>query len=79
MGDDVTVATDDEITSGELDSLMDEAETLPVDRPDGLTEMRLYVAVDPDTLRELEQRAAQTGTGVTDAASRALRAGAHAA
>ncbi|MDN5856380.1 MAG: hypothetical protein L0K86_26770, partial [Actinomycetia bacterium] len=71
------MATDDEITSAELDGLLGEAETLSTDRPDGSTEMRLYVAIDADTLRELEQRAAQTGATVTDVASDALRAGTH--
>jgi hypothetical protein len=70
---------DDEITSDELDGLLDEAETLSADRPDGPTQMRLYVAIDGSTLRELEQRAAETGTDVTAAASDALRAGMHAA
>ncbi len=73
------MVNDDEITSAELDDLLDEAETLPVDQPAGSTEVRLYIAVDAETLRQLEQRAAQTGTAVTDAASDALRAGAHAA
>ncbi|MDN5854746.1 MAG: hypothetical protein L0K86_18230 [Actinomycetia bacterium] len=73
------MATDDEITSAELDGLLGEAETLSADRPDGSTEMRLYVAIDAETLRGLEQRAAQTGATVTDVASDALRAGTHAA
>ena len=70
---------DDEITSGELDELLYEAETLRVDRPADGTEVRLYVAVDADTLHELEQRAAATGTDLSAAAANALRAGAHAA
>jgi hypothetical protein len=45
---------DDEITSGELDELLDTAQTLAADRPAGGTEVRLYVAVDADTLHELE-------------------------
>jgi hypothetical protein len=69
---------DDEITSDQLDGLLDEAETLPADRPTGPTQMRLYIAVDEHTLRALEQRAAKTGTDVVDAASDALRAGVHA-
>lgn len=79
MEHNVAVANDDEITSGELDGRLDEAETLHPDRSAGPTEMRLYVAVDADTLRELEQRAAQTGAAVTDAASAALKAGARVA
>jgi hypothetical protein len=70
---------DDEITSGELDDLLDEAETVSADHPAEPTEMRLYVTVDAGTLHELEQRAAETGTDVTAAASDALRAGTHAA
>jgi hypothetical protein len=70
---------DDEITSDELDGLLDEAETLRADRPAEPTEMRLYVTVDASTLRELEHRAAKTGTDVTAAASDALRTGTHAA
>ncbi len=45
----------DEITSEELDGLLDEAETLHVAHAAYGTEVRLYVAVDPDTLHELEQ------------------------
>ncbi len=70
---------DDEITSDELDDLLDTAATLRVDRPAGGTEVRLYVAVDPDTLHELQQRAAAQGTDLNVAAAAALRAGAHAA
>jgi hypothetical protein len=70
---------DDEITSGELDELLDTAQTLPADRPAGGTEVRLYVAVDAATLHELEQRAAAQGTDLAAAAAEALRAGAHAA
>lgn len=70
---------DDEITSDELDELLDKAETWRVDRPAGSTEVRLYVAVDAETLLELEQRAAANGTDLSAAAAEALRAGAHAA
>ena len=70
---------DDEITSDELDELLDKAETLRVDRPADGTEVRLYVAIDAETLHELEQRAAATGTDLNAAAADALRAGAHAA
>jgi len=70
---------DDEITSQQLDTLLDEAETLDVTRSEELTEVRLYVAVDPDTLHELEQRAAARGTDLNAAAADALRAGTHAA
>lgn len=38
---------DEEITSDELDDLLDETETLEAARPDGGTEVRLYAAVDP--------------------------------
>ena len=41
--------------------------------------MRLYDAVDAETLHELEQRAAAKGTDLSAAAADALRAGAHAA
>jgi hypothetical protein len=70
---------DDEITSDELDELLDGVKTFRVDRPAEGTEVRLYVAVDPDTLHELEQRAAATGIDLSAAAADALRAGAHAA
>lgn len=70
---------DDEITSDELDELLVKAETLRVDRPADGTEVRLYVAVDADTLHELEERAAAAGTDLSAAAADALRAGAHAA
>jgi hypothetical protein len=76
---DVAVQHDDEITSDELDRLIDETETLSVERPAAGTEVRLYVAVDPDTLQELEQRAAEQGAELTDVAAEALRAGARAA
>ena len=69
---------DDEITSDELDELLDKAETLHLDRPADGTEVRLYVAVDADTMHELEQRAAANGTDLNAAAADALRAGAHA-
>jgi len=72
------VAHDDEITSAELDGLLGEADTVPVDGPAGPTGVRLYVAVDADTLNELERRAAQTDSTVTDTAADALRAGARA-
>lgn len=52
---------DDEITSDELDDLFDAAKTLHIDRAADGTEVRLYVAVDPATLHELEQRAAAHG------------------
>jgi hypothetical protein len=70
---------DDEITSDELDGLLDEAETLHVAPPDDGTQVRLYITVDPDTLQELEQRAIEQGTDLSAAAASALRAGAHAA
>ncbi len=70
---------DDEITSDELDGLLGEAETLHVERPPDGTQVRLYVAVDPETLHELEQRAVAHGTDLIAAAADALRAGAHAA
>lgn len=70
---------DDEITSEELDDLLHKAETLRVERVADRTEVRLYVSVDPDTLHELEQRAAAQGTDVSVAAAEALRAGAHTA
>jgi hypothetical protein len=70
---------DDEITSDELDPLLDEGETLDVARPEAGTEVRLYVAVDADTLHELEERAAAKGAELTDVAADALRLGAHAA
>ena len=70
---------EDEITSDELDGLLDGAETLMADRPPDGTEVRLYVAVDPQTLHELEHRAAVEGTDLNAVAAEALRAGAQAA
>lgn len=69
----------DEITSSELDESLGEAETLDVTHPARGTEVRLYVAVDPDTLHELEQRAAAQGTDLDVVAAAALRSGARAA
>jgi hypothetical protein len=69
----------DEITSDELDDLLDQAETLDAARPAAETEVRLYVAVDSETLHELEQRAAARGTDLNAVAASALRAGARAA
>jgi hypothetical protein len=70
---------DDEITSEELDAALDEAQTLDATTPSGGAEVRLYVAVDPATLHELEQRAAAEGTDLNVVAADALRAGARAA
>lgn len=70
---------DEEITSDELDALMGDAETLAAARPSTATEMRPYVAVDSETLQELQQRAAAAGTDLDVAAANALRAGARAA
>ena len=63
---------DDEVTSDELDDLIETVETLHAERAADGTDVRLYVAVDPATLHEL-------GTDVSVAAAEALRAGAHAA
>lgn len=70
---------DEEITSDELDELLDETETFDASPPAEGTEVRLYVAVDSETLHELEQRAADTGTDLSVAAADALRAGVRAA
>jgi hypothetical protein len=70
---------DDEMTSDELDEVLDSAETLSAAHPAGGAEVRLYVAVDPDTLHELEQRAAAQGTELDVVAADALRSGARAA
>ncbi len=70
---------DEEITSTELDDLLEEAETPSVTRPENGTEVRLYVAVDPQTLHELEQQASARGTDLNAVAADALRAGANAA
>ncbi len=66
---------DDEITSDQLDCLLDEAETLSATRPPHGTEVRLYAAVDAQTLHELEQRAAVQGTDLTAVAADTLRTG----
>ena len=73
------MAHDNEITSDELDDLLDGAPTLDAGRPEGQTEVRLTVVVDAETLHELELRAAAAGTDLNEAAAGALRAGAHAA
>lgn len=70
---------DDEITSAELDDLLDGTPTVDAERPSGQTEVRLTVTVDTETLHELELRAAADGTDLNAAAAGALRAGAHAA
>lgn len=70
---------DDEITSEQLDDLLDDAPTLDVNQPQAETEVRLTVVVDAETLHELELRAAAQGTDLNAAAAGALRAGAHAA
>jgi hypothetical protein len=70
---------DEEITSDELDALIGDAETLDAARPSNGTEMRLCVAVDSETLQELQQLAAAEGTDLNVAAANALRAGARAA
>lgn len=70
---------DDEITSEQLDDLLDDAPTLDAGHATGLTEIRLTVVVDAATLHELELRAAANGTDLNAAAAGALRAGAHAA
>jgi hypothetical protein len=69
---------DHEITSEVLDGLLDTVPTLRADRLEGGTAVSLYVAVDPPTLRELQQRAAAEGTDLGSVAADALRAGAHA-
>lgn len=79
MEHDVGMQHNDEITSEELDALLDEAETVNAARPAGGTEVRLYVAVDSQTLNELQQRAATEGSDLNSVAADALRAGAHAA
>ncbi len=78
-GHDVGVQHGEEIDSDELDGLLNEAATLSAVRAVGGTEVRLYVAVDPETLQELEQRAAADGTDLNAAAAEALRVGAHTA
>lgn len=70
---------DDEITSAELDDLLESAETIDAARPASGTEVRLYVSIDPATLHALEQRAAAEGTNLDVVAANALRAGARAA
>jgi hypothetical protein len=73
------VRHDDEITSDELDELLDEAPTLSTERPMEGTEVRLYVAVDADTLHDLEERAVAEGSDLSVVAAAALRNGARAA
>jgi hypothetical protein len=73
------VRDDDEITSNELDELLDEAPTLSAKRPTKGTEVRLYVVVDADTLHDLEERAKAQGSDLSVVAAAALRDGARAA
>ncbi len=63
------VERDDEITSEQLDGLLDDAPTLDADRPQGQTEVRLTVVVDAETLRESELRAAAEGSDLNAAAA----------
>lgn len=70
---------DDEITSDELDELLDEAETLEAAHARAGAEMRLYVAVDPATLHQLELQAAARGTALSAVAADALKHGVEAA
>jgi hypothetical protein len=70
---------DDDITSSELDGLLDNAETLSSPQPTGGTAVRLSVTVDAATLHHLEQRAEAEGTDVTAVAADALRAATQAA
>ncbi len=70
---------EDEITSDELDGLLDQAPTLSAERPAQGTEVRLYVAVDAETLHDLEQRATAEGRDLSVVAAAALRSGARAA
>ncbi len=74
----VHVRDDDGTTSEQLDSLLDEAETVNADTRDGGAEVRLYVSVDAATLSELEQRAAAEGIDLNAVAAAALRTGARA-
>jgi hypothetical protein len=78
-GHHVGMQHDDEITSEELDELLDDAETIHIERPAGETEVRLFVPIDPDTLHELQERAAAQGADLSAVAADALRAGARAA
>jgi hypothetical protein len=73
------VRHDDEITSDELDELLDKAPTLSAKRPTEGTEVRLYVAVDAETLHDLEERAMAEGSDLSVVAAAALRNGARAA
>jgi len=68
----------DDITSDEVDALLDDAETVHADRPAGGTEIRLYVGVNAETLAELEERAQSQGRRLDAVAADALRAGVHA-
>lgn len=70
---------DDEITSDELDELLDDAQTVDAPSLGRSVEVRLYVSVDPATLHELEQRAAAEGADLSVIAADALRAGTQAA
>jgi hypothetical protein len=73
------VRDNDEITSDELDELLDEAQTLSAERPTEGTEVRLYIAVDAETLHDLEERAVAEGSDLSAVAAAALRNGARAA
>lgn len=69
----------DDITSAELDDLLDTAETIVSPPLVAGTEVRLFVKVDAATLHHLEERAEAEGTDVTAIAADTLRAATHAA
>lgn len=70
---------DDDLTSANLDELLDTVETLSSPGPDAGTEVRLFISVDATTLHHLEQRAESEGTDVIAVAADTLRAATHAA
>jgi hypothetical protein len=78
-GHHVGVQHEEEITSEVLDELLDDAETLRVERPAGETEVRLFVPIDAGTLQELQERASAEGADLSAVAADALRAGTRAA
>lgn len=79
VGQNMVMPHDEEITSEELDELLDDAPTLSVKRPTEGTEVRLYVAVDAETLHDLQERAVAEGRDLSVVAAAALRNGARAA
>jgi hypothetical protein len=69
----------DEITSEQLDEVIDELELVETSIPEAGVAVRVPVRVDADTLRAIEERAAREDMDLSHALELALRRGARAA